>query len=115
MTETGGPGDVVADVLLRFAAHDLPHGHQSRAKLGGRPAFSHVACQTFWVKVCQAAPMPNDLAVLRVDDQRCQSLADDGWTVTARSWAAQLDVTPTNIKAWKAALTRLPRPKPTAP
>lgn len=48
--------------------------------------------------------MPSDVVVLRADDQRGQSLADDGWTVTARSWAAQLDVTAENIETWETYL-----------
>ncbi|BDZ54528.1 GNAT family N-acetyltransferase [Agromyces marinus] len=34
--------------------------------------------------------MPNEPVVLRADDPRAAALQADGWTVTARSWAAQL-------------------------
>jgi hypothetical protein len=51
--------------------------------------------------------MPNDVVVLRADDERRRSLTESGWRVTARSWAARLDVTPAHVPAWEAALAHL--------
>jgi GNAT superfamily N-acetyltransferase len=51
--------------------------------------------------------MLGDVVVLREGDPRCRSLTTDGWMVTARSWAARLDVGPQHIPTWRAAVARL--------
>lgn len=51
--------------------------------------------------------MPSDVTVLRADDPRCERLADDGWTVTARSWAAHVELTPRHTQGWRDAMARL--------
>ncbi|MEW1953611.1 acetyltransferase [Terrabacter sp. NPDC080008] len=52
--------------------------------------------------------MPDTTVVLRDDDERYPHLLRDGWTVTARSWAARLDITPARVSAWRASADRLP-------
>lgn len=51
--------------------------------------------------------VPVNTVVLRDDDERCRSLIDDGWTVTARSWAARLEVTSELSQRWRDALVCL--------
>lgn len=52
--------------------------------------------------------MPTDTVVLRDDDERLPSLLGDGWTVTARSWAALLELAPGHAPRWAQALACLP-------
>lgn len=52
--------------------------------------------------------MPADAVVLRDDDERYPSLIEEGWRVTARSWAARLEVTPEHARRWLDALACLP-------
>src|SRR3954466_7407473 len=51
--------------------------------------------------------VPGDVVVLRDDDERYASLIAEGWTVTAQSWAAQLEVVPQHLHEWTEAVARL--------
>lgn len=59
--------------------------------------------------MCVRLPIvPANAMVLRDDDQRHPSLIEEGWTVTARSWAARVEVRSQHLRRWTEILASLP-------
>lgn len=59
--------------------------------------------------MCVRLPVvPANAIVLRDDDQRHPSLIEEGWMVTARSWAARVEVTSQLLRRWTEVLASLP-------